>query len=89
MVVNTWTAILERLIDPENANLPPDAARFILGIDFPPEDHDRVAELQTKAGAGMLSGDDRAELDEYLRMADLVALLQSKARRSLRRADAS
>jgi len=33
----TETAILERIIEPEKAILPPDVARYLLARDFPPE----------------------------------------------------
>jgi hypothetical protein len=57
-----------------------------LKLDFPKYDHDRVAELSAKANEGSLNGDEREELDEYLRVADLLALFQSRARLSLKRA---
>jgi len=85
MVVNTGAAILERLIQPSLANLSAGAARSILQLDFPPKDHDRVSELSGKASAGSLSEEERAELNEYVLVADLLAILQSKARRSLQR----
>jgi hypothetical protein len=85
MTTNTSAAILNRLIDPETADLSPQAARSLLRLDFPDEDQARVAELSAKAQAGALTPDEREELDEYLRVADLLAVLQSKARRSLKR----
>jgi hypothetical protein len=56
-------------------------------LDFSRADHDRVAELSAKANEGLLSSDEKDELDEYIRVADLVALLQLKARNSLKRSD--
>jgi len=43
-----------------------------------------MTELSAKASAGTLTAAEGAELDEYLRVADLLALMQSKARRSLK-----
>jgi hypothetical protein len=85
MTANPSAAILNRLIDPETADLSPQAARSLLRLDFPDEDQARVAELSAKAQTGALASDEREELDEYLRVADLLAILQSKARRSLKR----
>lgn len=85
MVINTGAAIMERLIDPDNADLTPEAARSILRLDFPKRDHKRMASLSAKASAGTLTERDRAELEDYLRVADLLALLQSKARKSLKK----
>ena len=75
---NTGAAILNRLIDPETDDLSSEAARSLLGLDFPEADHDVMAELSTKAQTSALTDDDREELLEYLRVADLLAVLQSK-----------
>jgi hypothetical protein len=39
--------------------------------------------LSAKARAGTLTDDENEELDNYLRVGDLLAILQSKARRSI------
>ena len=44
-----------------------------------------MGQLSAKAGTGKLTDRERAELVEYIRVADLLALLQSKARKSLQR----
>jgi hypothetical protein len=84
--MSNGTAILERLIEPEIDDLSPETARYLLRLDFPRKDHQRLQRLSAKASAGTLSEKERAELDDYLRVADLLALMQSKARRALRRA---
>jgi hypothetical protein len=86
MKTNNGAAILNRLFDPEGDHLPADAARFLARLDFPKCDHVRMEELSKKAAEGALSSDEREELNEYLRVADLLAVIQSKARRSLKRA---
>jgi len=79
------TAILNRLIQPDVGDLSPEAAESILRLDFREPEHARMAELSEKAQSGKLSPEERAELNEYIRVADLFAILQAKARRSLRR----
>jgi len=86
MTRNTSAAILNRLIGPDKDDLSPEAARSLLRLDFPESDHAQVAELPTKAQDGTLTGDEDEELTEYIRVADLLAIIQSKARRSPRRA---
>jgi hypothetical protein len=86
--MNNGTAILERLIEPRNDDLTPEAAQYILSLDFPRKDHRRMKSLSAKASAGTLSKKEQDELDDYLRVADLLAILHSKARRSLKRAGA-
>ena len=84
MTRNTSAAIVSRLVGPERGDLPADAARFLAALDFPQFDHERMAELSSKAAAGTLSPDEREELDEYLRVVAMLAVIQSKARRSLK-----
>jgi hypothetical protein len=81
---NTGAAILNRLIDPETDDLSSEAARSLLELDFPEADHVRMAELSSKAQAAALTDDDREELQEYIRVADMLAVVQSKVRLSLR-----
>jgi hypothetical protein len=89
MMKNTGAAIMARLIGPEHDDLSADAAKSILRIDFPKSDHHRMAQLQAKANRGTLKPEDREELDEYLRVADMLAILQAKARTSLKRPHAA
>ena len=83
---NTSAAILSRLVDAADNELTPAAARAILQLDFHRDDHTRMGELSAKAQAGQLPAVERKELEEYLRIADFLAVFQSKARRSLKRA---
>ena len=79
----TATTIWERIVKPDRSAMPPDVARFLLTLDFAPEDHARVDELSLKAQEGTLSVEERMELEEYLQINDTLTILQSKARRSL------
>jgi hypothetical protein len=45
-----------------------------------------VDQLSAKAQTAVLRPEERAELEEYLRIADLLAMLKSKARLSLKKA---
>ena len=85
MTANSSAAILSRLFEPDVDDLVPEAARFMLGLDFDDIDHQRMNDLASKAQAGTVTADEREEFQEYLRVADLLAVLQSKARRSLTR----
>jgi hypothetical protein len=48
-----------------------------------------VDELSAKAQKGTLTPEERAELDEYIRVGYELAILQSRARLSLKRANRS
>jgi hypothetical protein len=84
MVANTETAIWERVIDPNEDDLSPEAARFLLRLDFGEPDHARMQELAQKSNDGTLTADERLELQNYVRIGNVIALMQSKARLSLR-----
>ncbi|MCI0640129.1 MAG: hypothetical protein L0Y72_00525 [Gemmataceae bacterium] len=68
---------------PSSDNLTPEMARSVLRLDFRDADHRRVEKLLAKAQNGTLSNEEKTELDEFLQAADHLAVLQSKARRSL------
>ena len=85
----TASAIGGRIVKPDQADLNPEIARAILKIDFTPGDHRRVDELSAKAQKGTLTPQEGAELDEYIRVGLKLAVLQSKARMSLKRANPS
>ena len=83
---NTETAILERLIAPEGDDLAAEAARYLLAIDFGQPDRERMNKLAATAREGALTSDEATEVDNYRHVSHLLALLQSKARKSLKRA---
>jgi hypothetical protein len=85
----TASAIRGRIMKPDQANLNPEIARAILKIDFTLEDHRRVDELSAKAQKGTLTPEERAELEEYIRVDLKLTVLRSKARLSLKRANQS
>jgi hypothetical protein len=80
---NTEGDILERIIQPESGDMPPEASRVILSWRLPEPDRLRMSELSEKASEGTLDADERRELDGYLLMGHLLAIAHSKARRSL------
>lgn len=85
---NTETAILLRLIEPERSGLAPEAARYILTLEFKDSDLHRMKELAEKVHQWVLSAGEEHELENYRHVGDLLALLRSKARVSLRQQDA-
>ncbi|MFL5240697.1 MAG: hypothetical protein ACJ8FY_01195 [Gemmataceae bacterium] len=83
MTSTSEAAIFSRVLEPEKPMLSPDAARSILALDFTQADRERMNTLAAKAREGILTDDENEELENYLRVGDLVAIMQSKARRSL------
>jgi hypothetical protein len=83
MTTTSEAAIFSRVLEPEKPMLSADAARSILALDFTQADRERMNALAAKARAGGLTAEENEELENYLRVGDLVAIMQSKARRSL------
>lgn len=79
------TAILSRVIAPSEPGLNAQLAQAVLSFAFGADDLKRMQELSEKASEGALSVEEQEELDSYERVGHFLALLQSKARISLKR----
>jgi hypothetical protein len=82
---NTEAAILSRLIQMGQEELSRGAAEYLLSIRFDNRDTARMNQLSDLARQGKLTADDQAELDSYIHVGNLIATIQSKARRALQR----
>jgi len=80
---NTEAAILARIIESDPSTITPDVARYLLSMQLPQPDEKRVNELSAKARAGSLTPAEEQELDSYLHIGRLLAVMQSRARRLL------
>jgi hypothetical protein len=78
-------AILARVIQPDNHNLPLAAARALLKFEFNMDDRQRMHDLAVKNQSGKLTSTEKRELDGYLRVGRLLDLLGAKARLSLKK----
>lgn len=76
-------AIFGRIWD-GTAVLTPDLARHLLTLQFADADVVRMRELSEKNRTGTLTAVEAAELDDFIRAGDLLAVLQSKARMRLK-----
>jgi hypothetical protein len=83
--VTTGASILERIIEPQLGRFSNEHARYVLSLDFSPEQQARYAELAEKAQDGTLTEKEESELDEFITANALLTILQSKARISLRK----
>jgi hypothetical protein len=78
-------AIFGRLIRADNGDLPHELARYILTIGFDSQDQARMRDLAARNQEGLLSPEEKEELQGYVKAGHLLALLHSKARKSLKR----
>jgi len=84
MATITEAEVFRRVFEPAKPNLSPAAARSILQLDFNPDDRDRMNTLAEKARAGKLSKKEDEELEVFIQVGHLLAIMQSKARQSLK-----
>ena len=80
---NTEATILARVIQAEDEELTPEAARYWLSRKLPLADAERAEDLSTKANAGLPTESEQQELDSYLRIGMLLGIMQSRARKLL------
>jgi hypothetical protein len=77
-------SIFKRVINPAAGSMSPILAEYVLTLDFPADDHVRYEELSAKAQEGTLTAAEADQLDGYLHVDSLLAILRLKADRSLR-----
>jgi hypothetical protein len=77
-------AIFARLIKADNGDLSRTLARYILTLGFDERDQGRLRELAERNQEGTLGRKERAEFQNYVKAGHMLALLHSKARRSLK-----
>ena len=68
----------------DGGELPEDLARQILAIGFRETDQARMRDLAERNQEGNISAAEREELQSYVKVGHLLALLHSKARRTLK-----
>ena len=61
-----------------------EAAEYLLSIEFPEGDRERMQRLAERSEAGTLTAEEQAEFDGFLHVGNLLAVMQSRARRALK-----
>jgi len=74
---------LDQFLEPVVDSFTPELARTIAGLKADPKLQARVDELADKANEGTLTRDEDAEYKSIIQAADVVGIIQSKARRYL------
>jgi hypothetical protein len=72
--------IWARLIQAQTGAVSPEVAHYLLSIEFGEADRARMSQLADRSEAGTLTSEERGELDGYLHIGNLLAVMQSKAR---------
>jgi hypothetical protein len=75
--------IWARMIELQPEGLTQDAARYLLRFRLDERDQSRLEELADRSQAGALNAEEEQEFDSYLRIGNLLAVMQSRARLAL------
>ncbi len=65
----------------------PEVARWLAGLRADPTLQARIDELADRNAEGIITPDEAAEYDDYLQAANVIAVLQARARKVLRATD--
>jgi hypothetical protein len=82
-VPNTDADILATVIAPEEPGLDRAAAGWIMTLKFSAAQNARMEALADSSNEGTISDAERVELENYLRVGNLLNFLKAKARSSL------
>jgi hypothetical protein len=77
-------AIFARLWDSEEQRLPMPLAKHILRLKFSADDQARMHDLAERNRSNRLTPSEQRELDSFIKVGDLLAILQSRTRRRLK-----
>jgi hypothetical protein len=78
------TSALDELLNPDTGWLTPQAAQKLINWTITEELRQQVEELGRKANLGLLTPEEDSEYRAYLDDAELISLMQVKARRLYR-----
>lgn len=83
LTVPSEAEILIGMVQPEDGNMPPEAAKALLRLQFDAAATKAIERLLRANAAGAITVEERLLLDRYLRVGQLIDLVQAKARLSL------
>ena len=76
-------AIFRRIVEQDEPLFSVEAAQAILRLAFSPADRTRMNRLAEKNRRGKLTPVEEEELNNYVRVGQILGILQSKARRAV------
>jgi hypothetical protein len=79
----TEVTILARILSNGRGQLPHDIARYVLKLRFSDRDKTRMHDLVVRSQDDALTVEEKEELLAFGKAGDLLAILKSKARRTL------
>jgi hypothetical protein len=81
---NREAAIWARVMDSPSEVLTRAAAEYLLSFRFSSDDERRMLELAERSNSGALTAEELAELDSYLHVGNVLAVMQARAKALIR-----
>jgi hypothetical protein len=72
--------LLDRLLDPVGRALSPEAGRRLVALRADADAQAKIDDLAERANDGTLSAEERADYESLIAAANVIAVLQAKAR---------
>lgn len=82
----TGATILSRALEIKGGSVPPEGARFILGLGIREEDKKRMLKLLGKQQNGRITAAEKAELESYVQADQILSILRAQAILALKKA---
>ena len=82
----TGATVLSRALETSSRDVPPEAARFLLGLSICEEDRERMLKLLTKQQRGKITAAEREDLESYVEADNVLSILRAQALLALKRA---
>lgn len=82
------TTLLDKIFEPLVEALSQETVARLVELRASPEVQSRMDELANKSTSGELTPEEREEYRTYVQAIDFISILQSKARRAVKRSDA-
>lgn len=88
-LVLTEADILNEIVEPNRPTFSPQVAEELLSLHFNDSATDRIRDLLQKNNAGHITPTEKATLENYLSVGELLDLMQAKARITLHQSSGS
>jgi hypothetical protein len=82
----TGATVLSRAFELGGGGVPPEGARFILGLGIRKDDQKRMGELLAKQQRGEITVGEREDLESYIEADNVLSILRAQAVLALNRA---
>ena len=81
----TGATVLSRALETSGREMPPEGARFVLGLGIREEERRRMLELLTKQQQEEITPAEREDLEAYIQADNVLSILKARALLALKR----